>query len=228
MENKRYTVLRKIGEGTFGRIYEAFDNQPGNAVALKFYSTQSGIIPNSAIREIQFHSRINHPNIIGLTDYFHSKTDVILAYEFMEIDLYNFIKRIRTPLAEPQLKCLFKSILTAISHIHSNGIMHRDIKTSNFLMSKNYTIKLGDMGLATVVAQRAGDLTLDIGTRWYKSPELLLGYKKYSYSSDVWSVGCVFAEIAGLTPIFKGSNDLEQLSMISQVCGDIVGSSFPV
>ena len=221
MDYGRYKIIRKIGEGTYAKVFKAFDHQTGQLVALKSFQTLS----TAAIRELQTHSKISHINIVQLRDHYQSKTNYILVYDYMHTDLYCFISQIKYPLKEQQLKCFYKMIINAVYQLHSIGILHRDIKTSNFLMTDSYILKLGDMGSATVRSKREV-LTINVGTKWYKAPELLLGWKKYSFPADVWSVGCVLAELAALSPIFKGGNDLEQLSMISKLVGDITASEF--
>lgn len=106
-----------------------------------------------------------------------------------------------------QIKCYMRQLLKGIEHCHSKGILHRDIKTSNILVDNNGRLKIADFGLANFAASRQ-PLTSRVVTLWYRPPELLLGSTNYGTNVDMWSVGCVFAELFMGRPILKGRTEV--------------------
>ncbi|EGR33715.1 hypothetical protein IMG5_043180 [Ichthyophthirius multifiliis] len=114
---------------------------------------------------------------------------------------------------------MFKQILDAVDYCHSNGVLHRDLKPQNILVSDNDEIKIADFGLARAFNYPMKELTKDIVTLWYRSADLLLGEKKYDLSIDMWSVGCILAEFITKIPIFMGDSQIDQLFKIFKVTG---------
>jgi cell division cycle 2-like protein len=105
-------------------------------------------------------------------------------------------------------------LLSAIAHLHRHWIVHRDIKTSNLLMTNRGLLKLADFGMARKFADPLGNMTQLVVTLWYRAPEILLGTKEYARAVDIWSVGCVFAELVRHEPIFPGTSELDQINKV--------------
>jgi len=142
-----------------------------------------------------------------------------LVFEYMEHDLNGLIDK-RISLDVPQIKCIMQQLLQALDYLHSNNIMHRDIKGANILMNNKGEIKLADFGLA-----RLPDIhfnphyTNRVATLWYRPPELLLGSNNYTTAIDMWSLGCLFFELLTLRPLFPGNKEGKVLDLICQICG---------
>ncbi|CAI0388401.1 unnamed protein product [Linum tenue] len=220
-----FEKLEKIGQGTYSSVFKAREVETGRMVALKkvrFDNYQPESIRFMA-REILILRRLDHPNIIKLDGIITSRlsSSIYLVFEYMEHDLAGLSSSPEINLTEPQIKCYMKQLLRAVEHCHLRGVMHRDIKMSNILVNNNGILKLADFGLANVLAASGGKqrLTSRVVTLWYRPPELLLGSTSYNVSVDLWSVGCVFAELLTSKPLLKGRTEVEQLHKIFKLCG---------
>ncbi len=120
-----------------------------------------------------------------------------------------------------EVKCLLQQLLRAVAHLHDNWILHRDLKTSNILLSHSGILKVGDFGLAREYGSPLKAYTSIVVTLWYRAPELLLGVKEYSTPIDVWSVGCIFGELLTLDAIFQGKFEADQINKIFKVAYNI-------
>jgi serine/threonine protein kinase len=137
----------------------------------------------------------------------------------MEHDLHGLIDS-HISLDISQIKCVMKQLLEGVLYLHSNGVMHRDIKGANILYNNKGEIKLTDFGLAKNYDPRSTlNLTNRVVTLWYRAPELLLGSEKYTPAIDMWSVGCCFAELLTLKPLFDGLDENRMLDQIFKKCG---------
>ena len=116
-----------------------------------------------------------------------------------------------------EVKCLLIQLLEAVAHLHDNWILHRDLKTSNILLSHQGILKVGDFGLAREYGSPLKAYTPVVVTLWYRAPELLLGCKEYSTPIDIWSVGCIFGELLTLEPVFQGKFEADQVNKIFKV-----------
>jgi cell division cycle 2-like len=117
------------------------------------------------------------------------------------------------------VKCLLQQLLRAVAHLHDNWILHRDLKTSNLLLSHRGVLKVGDFGLAREYGSPLKPYTSIVVTLWYRAPELLLGAKEYSTPIDVWSVGCIFGELLTMEAIFQGKFEADQVNKIFRDLG---------
>lgn len=125
----------------------------------------------------------------------------------------------KVPFTLQTVKSLLYQLVSAIAHLHANWILHRDLKSSNLLMSANGVLKVADFGLAREYGSPLKDYTPLVVTLWYRAPELLLQAERYSYSIDNWSIGCIFAELLNLKPLFAGKSEIEQLNLIFKELG---------
>ncbi|CAN1162990.1 Cyclin-dependent kinase C-2 C [Linum perenne] len=219
-----YEKLEKVGQGTYSSVFRAREVETGRMVALKkvrFDNFQPESIRFMA-REILILRRLDHPNIMKLDGIITSRlsSSIYLVFEYMEHDLAGLSSSPDINLTQPQVKCYMKQLLRAIEHCHLRGVMHRDIKMSNILVNNQGVLKLGDFGLANVLVSKGKQrLTSRVVTLWYRPPELLLGSTSYGVSVDLWSVGCVFAELLIGKPLLKGRTEVEQLHKIFKLCG---------
>ncbi|GAV61723.1 Pkinase domain-containing protein [Cephalotus follicularis] len=219
-----FEKLEKIGQGTYSSVFRAREIETGRMMALKkvrFDNFQTESIRFMA-REIMILRRLDHPNIMKLEGVITSRssTSLYLVFEYMEHDLAGLSSCPDIKFSESQVKCYMNQLLCAIEHCHLRGIMHRDIKVSNILVSNEGVLKLGDFGLANVLnSKNRQQLTSRVVTLWYRPPELLMGSTSYGVSVDLWSVGCVFAELLLGKPLLKGRTEVEQLHKIFRLCG---------
>lgn len=221
-----YRKINRIGEGTYGFVYRAIHKTTEKIVALKriilHHENQEGF-PLTSVREIKTLKRCNHPNIISLVDIVvgPKRDAVFLLFEYCEHDLSLIMKNIQNPFSESEIKCLILQLFLAVDYIHQNWIVHRDIKLSNLLYNSSGQLKLADFGLArTLTFPSNDDLTPLVVTLWYRSPELLFACQNYGFSVDIWSVGCVFAELLlNSGPLFNGMSEIDQLYAIFKVLG---------
>lgn len=219
-----YEKLEKIGQGTYSSVYRACEVDTGKMFALKkvrFDKYQPESVRFMA-REIKILRRLDHPNIIKLEGIITSQysSSIYLVFDYMEHDLTGLLSSPEIKFTEAQIKCYMKQLLSGIEHCHSQGIMHRDIKASNILVNNEGILKVADFGLANVFTPRNKQpLTSRVVTLWYRPPELILGSTNYGAYVDLWSVGCVFAELLSGKPILKGRTEVEQLHKIFKLCG---------
>ncbi|GMI99260.1 CDC2C [Hibiscus trionum] len=219
-----FEKLDKIGQGTYSSVFKAREVETGRMVALKkvrFDNFQPESIRFMA-REIMILRRLNHPNIMKLEGVITSRfsSTIYLVFEYMEHDLSGLSSCPDINFSEAQVKCYMKQLLMGLEHCHLQGVMHRDIKASNILVNNQGILKLGDFGLANILTPKnRNQLTSRVVTLWYRPPELLMGSTSYDVSVDLWSVGCVFAELLMGKPILKGRTEVEQLHKIFKLCG---------
>ncbi|XP_074335857.1 putative serine/threonine-protein kinase At1g54610 [Apium graveolens] len=217
-----YDKLAKVGQGTYSNVYKALDRDTGKIVALKkvrFDTAEPESIKFMA-REIIVLQKMDHPNVIKLEGLATSRMQysLYLVFEFMLSDLTKVISRPEGRLTEPQVKCYMQQLLSGLQHIHEKGILHRDIKGSNLLIDKHGMLKIADFGLANSYLPKR-PLTSRVVTLWYRAPELLLGSTDYGVGIDLWSAGCLLAEMFMGRPIMPGRTEVEQLHRIFKLCG---------
>jgi len=218
----RFKRLEKVGEGTYGIVYKAMDVNTGDTLALKRIrlDAEDEGIPSTAIREISLLKQLQHPNIVRLYDVILTDQKLTLVFEFLDQDLKKYLdSNGNRGLDAPKTKSFLWQLLKGISHCHENRVLHRDLKPQNLLINRDGELKLADFGLARSFGIPVRSYTHEVVTLWYRSPEVLLGSRHYSTPIDVWSVGCIFAEIASGRPLFPGKNGKDQLLKIFQVLG---------
>ncbi|KAH7431680.1 hypothetical protein KP509_08G060900 [Ceratopteris richardii] len=219
-----FEKLDKIGQGTYSNVYKARDLETGKIVALKKVRFDS-LEPESVrfmAREIQVLRRLDHPNVVKLEGLVTSRMScsLYLVFEYMEHDLAGLAASPGTAFTEPQVKCYLQQLLQGLEHCHSRGVLHRDIKGSNLLLDNGGILKIADFGLATFYhPDQRQPLTSRVVTLWYRPPELLLGATEYGAAVDLWSTGCILAELLAGKPIMPGRTEVEQLHKIFKLCG---------
>ncbi|XP_066331803.1 probable serine/threonine-protein kinase At1g54610 [Miscanthus floridulus] len=216
--------LDKIGQGTYSNVYKARDLQIGKIVALKrvrFVNMDPESVRFMA-REIHILRRLDHPNVIKLEGIVTSRLShsLYLVFEYMEHDLAGLAALSGQRFTEPQVKCFMRQILEGLRHCHARGVLHRDIKGSNLLIGDNGVLRIADFGLATFFDPgKTQPMTSRVVTLWYRPPELLLGATEYGVAVDLWSTGCILAELLAGKPIMPGQTEIEQLHKIFKLCG---------
>lgn len=219
-----FEKLDKIGQGTYSNVYKARDLITGKVVALKkvrFDNVEPEAVRFMA-REILVLRRLNHPNVIKLEGLVISRmsSSLYLVFEYMEHDLAGLAAVQSAKFTEAQVKCYMKQLISGLEHCHSNGVLHRDIKCSNLLIDNEGILKIADFGLASFFdPESKKPMTSRVVTLWYRPPELLLGATYYGVGVDLWSAGCILAELLSGKPILRGRTEVEQLHKIFKLCG---------
>lgn len=217
----RYERSEKIGEGTYGIVYKARDTTSGAIVALKRIrlDTEEEGVPCTAIREISLLKELRHENIVKLLDVCHSEKKLTLVFEFLEMDLKKFMDKEMNNLDAATVQHFLRDLLRGVQFCHARNVLHRDLKPQNLLISRDKDLKLADFGLGRAFGIPVKKFTHEVVTLWYRSPDVLLGSTQYGTPVDVWSIGCIFAEMATGTPLFAGKSDADQLLRIFRFLG---------
>ncbi|XP_074703758.1 cyclin-dependent kinase 3-like isoform X1 [Strix aluco] len=222
--------VEKIGEGTYGVVYKARNKHTGQLVALKKIRLDSGTegVPSTAIREISLLKELKHPNIVRLLDVIHGQKKLYLVFEYLNQDLKKYLDSSQTgeiPLS--LVKNYLFQLLQGVSFCHSQGVIHRDLKPQNLLINEAGTIKLADFGLARTFGVPLRTYTHEVVTLWYRAPEILLGCRYYSTAVDIWSIGCIFAEMVTRRALFPGDSEIDQLFRIFRTLGTPTEVTWP-
>ncbi|KAL2109378.1 hypothetical protein VUR80DRAFT_2544 [Thermomyces stellatus] len=227
--DERYTVTKELGQGAYGIVCAAANNQTGEGIAVKKVTNvfSKKILAKRALREIKLlqHFR-GHRNITCLYDMDIPRpenfNETYLYEELMECDLAAII-RSGQPLTDAHFQSFIYQILCGLKYIHSANVLHRDQKPGNLLVNADCELKICDFGLARGFSidpeENAGYMTEYVATRWYRAPEIMLSFQNYTKAIDVWSVGCILAELLGGRPFFKGRDYVDQLNQILHILG---------
>ncbi|KAB8270685.1 kinase-like domain-containing protein [Aspergillus minisclerotigenes] len=223
--------LNHIEEGSYGWVSRAKDITTGEIVALKKLKMDNSPdgFPVTGLREIQTLLEARHPNIVLLREIVigTKMDDVFLVMDFLEHDLKTLLDDMREPFLPSEIKTLLSQVLSGLDFLHSQWIMHRDLKTSNLLMNNRGEIKIADFGMARYYGDPPPKLTQLVVTLWYRSPELLLGAEKYGTEIDMWSIGCIFGELLTKEPLLQGKNEVDQVSKIFALTGPPTPQTWP-
>ncbi|PSR92901.1 Cell division control protein, partial [Actinidia chinensis var. chinensis] len=201
-----YEQLETIGSGSFGEVYKCHDREKNTLVSMKriLFRYQDDGVPGSVIREVALLKELDHPNIISLLDVLDAEKWVDLVFEYLEMDLWRFMATYPLIAKDPKLiKSFLYQILSGLANCHSHKTLHRDLKPRNLMVDVDKKIvKIADFGLARPVDAPVA-FTYRVLSPGYKAPELLID-AKYSSPVDIWSVGCIFAEMVTHQPLFNG------------------------
>jgi len=188
---------------------------------IKLDSEDEGL-PATAIKEISLLKGLNHPNIVRLHEVIHEEKKLTLVFEFLDLDLKKLMdekKRKGEKLSSDSIKSFLFQLLQGIAFCHEQRVLHRDLKPQNLLISRKGELKLADFGLARSFGIPVRSKSHEVVTLWYRAPDVLMGSTKYSASIDIWSTGCIFAEMVTSKPLFPGKNNQDQLQQIFKVLG---------
>lgn len=227
--DKRYTLIRTVGSGAYGVVISAEDSVKKRQVAIKMVARafNDEIDAKRILREIKLLKHFNHENIVGINDMMPPQAkcvddfnDVYIVGELMETDLHRIIYSKQT-LSIDHVQYFVYQVLRGLKCVHSANVIHRDLKPSNLLVNSNCDLKICDFGLARGVhvgTQQASTMLLTeyVVTRWYRAPEIMLACHEYSKPVDVWSVGCIFAELILRKPFFPGEDYIDQVRLCTR------------
>ena len=220
---EEFQCINRIEEGTYGVVYRARDKKTNETVALKRLKMEKEKegFPITSLREISTLLKAQHENIVTVKEIVvgSNMDKIYIVMEFVEHDLKSLMETMKQPFLIGEVKCLMQQLLRAVAHLHDNWILHRDLKTSNLLLSHRGILKVGDFGLAREYGSPLKAYTPVVVTLWYRAPELLLQTRQYSYPIDIWSVGCIFGELLNMKPLFPGKSEIDQLNHIFKELG---------
>ena len=228
--DKRYSMIRSIGSGAYGVVISAKDFASGTNVAIKMIpkAFHDEIDAKRILREIKLLKHFHHTNIISIQDmmpplarHVRDFRDVYIVTDLMETDLHRIIYS-KQSLSLDHVQYFLYQIMRAVKYMHSANVLHRDLKPSNLLVNSNCDLKVCDFGLARGISpthdqdlenDRRSSLLLTeyVVTRWYRAPEIMLACHEYSKPIDVWSAGCIFAELLGRKPYLAGDDYIDQV-----------------
>ncbi|XP_060522691.1 cyclin-dependent kinase 20 isoform X1 [Cylas formicarius] len=216
-----YKITGRAGEGAHGFVFKGVDLRDKRTVAMKKIPVNPDApIPKNTMREILALRALKSKYIVHLLDITCMGSAVVLIMEYLPCSLADVIKNSKVDLSLAQVKTYAKMLLKGVGYMHSRKIMHRDIKPGNLLISPCRVLKIADFGLARIYDKDKRRLySHQVATRWYRAPELLYGSRTYTNSVDLWSVGCILAEMINRAPLFPGESDIEQLAIVLNALG---------
>lgn len=222
-----YKVISVIGQGAYGVVAVGHKYHSNELVAIKKIEPfERSLFCLRTLREVKFLKKFDHPNIIKILDIqkptsFENFKDVYLIQEYMDADLHTVIRT--HELSNNHMTYMLYQLLKGVKYLHSCGIIHRDLKPANLLVNEKCDLKICDFGLARfehdVTKDKNTFLTEYVATRWYRAPEIMLSLAQYSKAIDIWSIGCILAEMILRDPIFPGKDYRHQLLLIFEILG---------
>ena len=226
MKNK-YEVLGIVGEGAYGIVYKCLNKVTNKYVAVKkFKETQDKLVQKTMKRELAMLQMLRHENVVEFQESFVSKGNFFLVFEYVEKNLLEVLEESPHGLSPKLIRSLVYQMCKAVSYLHKNNMIHRDVKPENLLIDENLNLKLCDFGFARKVKLNKNNNNIDtmtdyVATRWYRSPELLLSGGIYGPEVDYWAIGCIMGELADGNPMFPGEDEVDQLDCIIKILGNL-------
>jgi len=196
---------------------------------IKLDSDDEGL-PATAIKEISLLKGLDHPNIVRLHEVIHEEKKLTLVFEYLDLDLKKLMdekKRKGEKLSSEAIKSFLYQLFQGIAYCHDQKVLHRDLKPQNLLINRKAELKLADFGLARSFGIPVRSKSHEVVTLWYRPPDVLMGSTKYSATIDIWSTGCIFAEMVTSKPLFPGKNNADQLQQIFKVLGTPTEKDWP-
>ncbi|KAI9032815.1 kinase-like domain-containing protein [Phycomyces nitens] len=211
----------KVGEGVYGVVFKARTNIGHELVAIKRIRLgYNQGLSTTTLREIAILKEMKHPNIVKLLDLIQKDKTIYLVFEYFDIDLRKYMTDVgRAGLSLGHIKSFTHQLLSGINYCHSHRMLHRDLKPQNILIDMTGRLTIADFGLSRPFGIPMRAYTQQVITLWYRAPEILMGCGHYSTAVDMWSIGCIFAEMFTLSPLFAGDSQIDQLFRIFKVLG---------
>lgn len=230
----KYQILKVIGDGTYGKVYEGVSKETNEKVAIKKLKNKINSWEECIkLNEVKFLRKLNNENIVKLKEVVREQnSDVSFIFEYCDCNLFEFIEKHRkqkTLIPVEKIRNIIYQLTLGIKYLHSQGVMHRDLKPENVLLilSSN-KIKIADFGTAKEIPEYKDNSLSDyVCTRWYRSPECVLKSRNYDEKSDVWAIGCIMAELYSLKPLFPGIDEFDQLNKIVSIIGTPEFNTWP-
>ncbi|OQV15077.1 Cell division control protein 2-like protein [Hypsibius exemplaris] len=222
---KIYKLTSVIGEGTYGVVHRGVDTRNGRMVAIKQMAMdpEGQGLPSVALREITHLGEMSHKNIVNMLDLVVGEKHMMVIFEHLDMDLREFqteyIKKYKY-FSFDMVQRITYQMLLGLGYIHSCSVIHRDMKPQNVLVDKKtLAVKISDFGLARTYTTPLHEMTVEVVTLWYRSPELLLGSDMYTTSADVWSLGVMIIELLENNCPFDPDSEIRALHLIFETLG---------
>lgn len=210
----KYDVLGQVGEGSFGQVYKAKKRSDGEIVAFKVIRKRGRSLKElkSLRQECEIQRHLHHPNIIQMLDSFETENEIVVVTEYADKELYEILGKAGR-LSEERAQVIACDLVSALYYLHSNRVLHRDLKPQNVLLEANGVAKLCDFGFARSMSTGTHVLTSIKGTPLYMAPELIEECP-YDHNADLWSLGCIVYELVVGTPPFQTTSILHLVRLI--------------
>lgn len=218
---EKYEKLEKLGTGTYGKVYRSRNKETNEECAVKKMLLKKDVdgIHYTILRELAILRKVSHVNIVRLIDVSMTMNSFSIVMEYLPRNLEKFIYDPRV-IMDPKIICSYSfQLLAGVYYLHSHQIIHRDIKARNILINSKGHLKICDFGLSRFFTVPIRQLTQGVATLNYRSPELLCHNQFYDISIDIWSCGCVIAEMLLRRPLFLGDSDIDMIHKIMQLLG---------
>ncbi|XP_052396350.1 cyclin-dependent kinase-like 5 isoform X2 [Carassius gibelio] len=219
----RFEVLGIVGEGAYGVVLKCRHKETNEIVAIKKFkdSEENEEVKETTLRELKMLRSLKQENIVELKEAFRQRGKLFLVFEYVEKNMLELLEDMPNGAPPEQVRIYIYQLIKAIHWCHKNNIVHRDIKPENLLISSDDVLKLCDFGFARDLSESTDvNYSEYVATRWYRSPELLLG-APYGKAVDMWSVGCILGELSDGQPLFPGESEIDQLFTIQKVLGPL-------
>ncbi|KAF5287503.1 hypothetical protein FQA39_LY04131 [Lamprigera yunnana] len=218
---ERYEQLAVVGEGSYGLVMKCKHKETEQIVAIKKFleTEEDATVRKMALREIRMLKRLKHENLVTMIEVFRYKKRFYLVFEYLEGTILDELEKSPGGLDEEVCRKRIFQVIRAVTFCHLNNVIHRDIKPENVLVSSHGVVKLCDFGFARLVTLSGGQCTEYVATRWYRAPELLVNDPTYGAPVDIWSIGCLYAEMMTGDPLFPGESDIDQLYLTIRLLG---------
>ncbi|KAI9475436.1 MAG: kinase-like domain-containing protein [Benjaminiella poitrasii] len=216
-----YKKFKKIGEGTYGEVFKAREIESNDPVAIKKIkaSIDDGI-HTTTLREIAILKLLEHNNVVRLKELVHEDSKLFMVFEYADMDLRRYMDTMgRQGITAGHIQSFMSQLLNGLHYCHGHRILHRDLKPQNLLIDRQGRLKIADLGLSRTFNIPMRTYTHHVQTLWYRAPEILLGSAQYSTAVDMWSAGCIFAELMTLSPLFPGGSQIDALFRIFEQLG---------
>jgi cyclin-dependent kinase len=225
----QYLKLEILGQGAYGVVHKVKHIESGQIYARKklFLHDEKEGVPSSAIREIAILKELDHINIVKLVDIIQTEKKLAILFEYVETDLKKELDVNIDGLKLPKIKSYLYQLLKGIQYLQDKKILHRDLKPANILTSKDGVLKIADFGLSRSFAINTKNYTNEVVTLYYRPPDVLLGNKNYLTTVDIWSIGCIFAEMVNGKHLFFANQEIDQLKRIFRVFGTPCENNWP-
>jgi len=221
-----YIPVEPVGQGAYGFVFSALkvgnrEKEPIPVAIKKLNDAWDNETSKARLfRELLCMKEMNHPNVLKLVDVMYCNKAVYIVSELMETDLGSVVKSSQS-LSVEQMLVIFYQLIDGVRYIHDCGIIHRDLKPRNILVSKNCDVKICDFGLARTVGPATVPLTDYVCTRWYRAPEILVPAYTYTNKIDIFSLGCIIAEVVSKKPLLPGKDSIRQYDLILRRFGKL-------
>lgn len=219
----RYEVISVVGEGAYGVVLKCKHKDTGETVAIKRFkeSEENEVVRKTMLREVRILRMMKHENIVQLKEAFRRKGKLNLVFEFVAQSMMDVLEANPDGVDHETVRWLIFQLIRAIKHCHGCDVIHRDIKPENLLIyPQDSGLRLCDFGFARTVCPGT-PLTDYVATRWYRTPELLLGATDYGKDVDMWATGCIIGELTDGRPLFPGETEIDQLYVIQRMLGHL-------